>query len=120
MILSLNKASKLTLVAKSTLHRSLKNGDLSATKTDKGWQIEGAELNRWMLARVSGGTGRAPEPVVEIIENHLRDRIADKDRHVASMERDIDDLKTQRDAERPAELKIPLTDRRSFFKRIFG
>ena len=58
MILSLNKASKITLVAKSTLHRSLKNGDLSATKTDKGWQIEGAELNRWMLPRLTQLSGR--------------------------------------------------------------
>lgn len=48
MNLSLNEACRLTGIPKSSLHRAIKNGHLSASRNDKReWQIEPSELQRY-------------------------------------------------------------------------
>jgi len=62
MVLSLSKAAREGKVAKTTLQRALENGDISATKSERGrWQIDESELGRWLTSR---STERS-EPVFE-------------------------------------------------------
>jgi len=62
MVLSLSRAAREGKVAKTTLQRALENGDISATKSERGrWQINESELGRWLTSR---STERS-EPVFE-------------------------------------------------------
>jgi chaperonin cofactor prefoldin len=54
MELSLGQAAKAAKVAKSTISKALKNGDLSGNKNEKGWyKIEASELQRWVNSKQS-------------------------------------------------------------------
>lgn len=136
MVLSLNRASKQGNVAKTTLQRALDNGELSASKNDKGhWQIDESEFGRWLSARsveqtetVPENRNGTPEKTIEtsVLEKEvemLRERLADKDGVIA-------DLRDRLDAESSERRKLTalLTDEREqkpdqgkgFFSRLFS
>jgi ABC-type phosphate transport system auxiliary subunit len=49
MKLSLGQAAKAARVAKSTISKALKSGDISGNKDEKGWyKIDASELQRWV------------------------------------------------------------------------
>ena len=49
MDLSLGQAAKAAKVAKSTISKALKSGDISGNKDEKGWyKIDSSELQRWV------------------------------------------------------------------------
>ena len=54
MKLSLGQAAKAAKVAKSTISKALKNGDISGQKDNKGWyKIDSSELQRWVDSKQS-------------------------------------------------------------------
>ena len=124
MVLSLNRASKQGNIAKTTLQRALENGDLSASKNDKGhWQIDESEFGRWLSARsteqtetnskIHTGTPSgtlektADISALEAEVNLLRERLTDKDDV-------IEDLRARLDSECEERRKLTamLTDQR--------
>ena len=141
MALSLNRASKQGKVAKTTLQRALDNGELSATKNDKGhWQIEESEFGRWLGNRSTeqnetssenrvGTPNGTPEKTADIsaLETEvklLRERLTDKDEFITDLQRRLDN-----EAEERRKLTMMLTDQRTdedqkgrggWFKRLVG
>ena len=133
MFLSLNKAAKQSNVAKTTLQRALESGELSAKKNDKGhWQIDPAELGRWIDNRPTEQTKTGPKnqtgthygttekpsetSVLSVELEVLRQRMADKDDVIA-------DLRAERDEWRKQAQQLAITDqreKRSFWKRVFS
>ena len=120
MTLSLNQAAKQGQVAKTTIQRALKNGELSGSKNDAGqWAIEESEFGRWLSARsaeqdIPGSENHHGTPIkppeTSALEREvelLRERLGDKDDV-------IDDLRQRLDDERAERVRLTalLTDQR--------
>lgn len=107
MGLSLNQAAKQGKVAKTTLLRALKSGEVTGTKTDNGqWKIESSELVRWLGSRTARPRVTADQNILdhhnkthekppensslEIEIQALRERIADKDSTIEDLRRRLD------------------------------
>ena len=110
MNLSLGEAARSAEVSKSTIHRNIKSGKLSAIRKDDGsYEIDPAELHRVFPPGAANGNGSAaPEMrqqgtqdfpggtgVLERELQQMRERLADKDGV-------IDDLRRRLDAETEA------------------
>lgn len=125
MVLSLNRASKDGKVAKTTLQRALENGEISATKNDRGhWQINEAEFGRWLSGRSTeqgetsnenrhGTLHGTPEKttnnsVLEAEVNLLRERLTDKDDVIDDLRKRLDDETDER-----RKLTAMITDQRT-------
>ena len=141
MALSLNRAAKQGGIAKTTLQRALENGDISATKNDRGhWQIEESEFGRWLSTRSTeqtetspkiryGTPDGTPEKTAEIsaLETEvkmLRERLTDKDDFISDLQRRLD-----AEGEERRKLTALLTDqreqtsqkpRKGFWARLMG
>lgn len=113
MALSLNQAAKECGRAKSTILKAIRSGQMSAPKNDKGrYEIDPAEL-----FRVFGTTGNT-EPAstnalnrsTEVLEAKLRAQ----ETLISRMEKEVDDLKDQRDQwQRQAERQTLLLERKT-------
>jgi len=125
MVLSLNRASKDGKVAKTTLQRALENGEISATKNDKGhWQIDESEFGRWLSGRSTeylktssenppGTPIGTPEKttnnsVLEAEVNLLRERLSDKDDVIEDLRKRLDGETDER-----RRLTAMITDQRT-------
>ena len=123
---SLGQAAKAAGRSKTTVHRAIAGGRLSAARTESGgWSIDPAELARVFPADSSGNglmeqIGTAEPPAAELAQVR-----ADRDRFRAlAEERDetIRDLRTRLDAEAEERRKLTaiLTGpRRSWWRRWF-
>lgn len=128
MKLTLGQAAKAAKRSKGTLSKALNSGGISAQKDDKGrWQIDPAELSRWMSANpFPNGLENQDEIPFETQENSalgvevkmLRERIdamtAERDRERGQLVDQIEDLRARLDgaeAER-VRLNALLTDQR--------
>lgn len=130
MSYTLGEASKAVGKSKTTLHRAIKSGKISASKADDGsYVIEPSELHRLYPTAVVG-TADAPLPRNDT-EQHINDlgtlRIRlemqekERDRERALLQETIADLREDRDKWRQQATAL-LEDKRpkGFFKRLFG
>ena len=121
MSLSLNQAAKQGRVAKTSLLRALKSGEISGVKDNSGqWQIDEAELVRWsefrstkpredqFENRLDPPEKPAETSVLEREIELLRERLNDKDDVIADL-RDRLDRETN---EREKLTALLLTDQR--------
>lgn len=122
---SLGQAAKAAGRSKTTVHRAIAGGRLSAARTESGgWSIDPAELARVFPAD-SSGNGLVERIGTEPPAEELAQVRADRDRFRAlAEERDetIRDLRTRLDAEAEERRKLTaiLTGpRRSWWRRWF-
>jgi hypothetical protein len=123
---SLGQAAKAAGRSKTTVHRAIAGGRLSASRTESGgWSIDPAELARVFPADSSGNglmerIGTAEPPAEELAQVR-----ADRDRFRAlAEERDetIRDLRTRLDAEAEERRKLTailIGPRRPWWRRWF-
>ncbi|GGE29299.1 hypothetical protein SAMN05421774_1275 [Gemmobacter megaterium] len=130
MSYTLNEAAKATGKSKTTIHRALKSGKVSATKTDSGvYAIEPAELHR-VFPPVP--TERNAERSIRNEEEHLRNDLGtlriqlestekERERERQQLEETIADLREDRDRWRQQATAL-LEDKRprGFWKKLFG
>ena len=120
MALSLNQAARQGKVAKTTLQRALKSGEISGSKSEKGqWQIDPSELGRWIGTRSTEQDDTGPEiqdgtpkklSAVSTLEREielLRERLDDKDDTIHDLRDRLD-----REAAERQRLTAILTDQR--------
>ena len=130
MSYTLGEAAKAVGKSKTTLHRAIKSGKISASKTDDGsYVIEPSELHR-LYPKVTGGTVDAPSPRNDT-EQHSNDlgtlRIQleiqekERERERELLQETIADLREDRDKWRQQATAL-LEDKRpkGFFKRLLG
>ena len=88
--LTISKAAKVFDVSRPTLLKHLNNGKISGEKvTDKGWQIDTAELARVYAARLAPGQKQPPEtlsPVSIGLESDLKAEVEELKRSLAVAE----------------------------------
>lgn len=122
MNLSLGEAARSAGVSKSTIHRNIKRGTLSAVRTEDGsYEIDPAELHRVFPPAANGngsvepgmrqhGTQDFPGGTGSLLREIelLRERLTDKDAVIADLREDRDHWRTQ--AERAT---LILTDQRA-------
>ena len=123
MAYTLGEATKATGISKTSLHRAIKSGRISATKNDIGaWQIDPAELHRVFPPAANRNssetstleqTGIASEIAVLRREIQLKDEERQRERE--QLERTIDDLRERldREGEERRKLTALLTDQRA-------
>ena len=141
MTLSLNQAVKTGKIAKTTLQRALDNGDISATKNNRGhWVIDESEFGRWLSSRsaehskTSNENRRGtPEKTTDKTSDLkaeiklLQERVAGKETEVRRLENERDDLRLRLDSESEERRKLTAlltdqrqTENRGFWSRLFG
>jgi hypothetical protein len=99
MNISLNEASRATGIPKSSLHRAIKNGHLSASRNDRReWQIEPSELQRYAESisrsfqmEQQDGTRNTPGTAV------LSEKIASLESQLRKEEETVKDLRVRLD-----------------------
>jgi excisionase family DNA binding protein len=108
MTYTLGEAAKATGNSKTTIHRAIKSGKISATKKDDGsYDIEPAELHR-VFPPVKTGNGSINdnlERTVTHLETEglrreiqlLHERVTDKDNVIDDLRRDRDHARGERD-----------------------
>ena len=121
MSYTLGDAAKATGKSKTTLHRAIKSGRISASKVEDGsYSIEPAELHR-VFPAVTAGTplGPLPKNDEERISNtlaalriQLEMQEKERDRERALLQEIIADLREDRDKWRQQATSL-LTDQRS-------
>lgn len=130
MSYTLNEAAKVTGKSKTTIHRALKSGKISAVKRDNGsYSIEPAELHR-VFPPVPAE--RNAERSIRNDEEHLRNdqgtlRLQletiekERERERQQLQETITDLREDRDRWRQQATAL-LEDKRprGFWKRLFG
>jgi len=130
MSYTLNDAAKATGKSKTTIHRALKSGKVSATKMDSGaYAIEPAELHR-VFPPVP--TERNAERSIRNEEEHPRNDLGtlrirleftekERERERQQLEETIADLREDRDRWRQQATAL-LEDKRprGFWKKLFG
>ncbi|MCQ0990615.1 helix-turn-helix domain-containing protein [Jiella marina] len=100
---TLGQAAKQADVAKSTIHKALKSGDLSAhDRVGTSYRIDPAELQRWMSTRRVELPENAPVKQSETTANaldaiRLRAELDGLQRLLGEVERQRDDLREDRD-----------------------
>jgi hypothetical protein len=110
MILTLGQAAKAANVSKSTLSRAIKEGRMSAERKDDGaYMIDTSELFRVYPAPTSATdcetvAQNSGMPLSEHNNNGLlkevevlRERLRDKDRHIETLENQVEDVQKDRD-----------------------
>jgi hypothetical protein len=108
MTYTLGEAAKATGNSKTTIHRAIKSGRVSATRKDDGsYEIDPAELHRVFLPKSSGNgfTNDNLEHTVTRLETEglrreielLRERLADKDSVIDDLRHDRDRAQDERD-----------------------
>ena len=103
MKLSANQAHKRAGVAKKTLLKALEDGTLSGSKNDRGhWEIDQSELDRVYPQqgddKARPQVGNTSETTETHIENRvLAVRLEEQDKAMRRLERDLDDMREQRD-----------------------
>lgn len=130
MSYTLGDAAKVTGKSKTTLHRAIKSGRISASKRDDGtYSIEPAELHR-VFPKVTQETPPHALPrndtehqsnAVETLQIQLEMQEKERDRERALLQETIADLREDRDKWRQQATAL-LEDHRpkGFFKRLFG
>lgn len=132
MSYSLSDAAKATGKNRTTIHRAIKSGKISASKNENGaYDIEPAELHRIFPAIAQRSAQQAKETDSnrqqpgDTTSETLRIRLAtlekERDRERAQLEETIADLREDRDKWRQQATAL-LEDHRpkGFFKRLFG
>jgi hypothetical protein len=108
MTYTLGEAAKATGNSKTTIHRAIKSGRVSATRKDDGsYEIDPAELHRVYPPKSSsnGFTNDNLEQTVTRLETEglrrevelLRERMADKDSVIDDLRHDRDRAQDERD-----------------------
>jgi hypothetical protein len=108
MTYTLGEAAKATGNSKTTIHRAIKSGKVSATKKDDGsYDIDPAELHRVFppVEIRNGSINDNSERTVTYLETEglrreielLRERVTDKDNVIDDLRRDRDDMRGERD-----------------------
>jgi hypothetical protein len=108
MTYTLGEAAKATGNSKTTIHRAIKSGRVSATRKDDGsYEIDPAELHRVFPPKSSsnGFTNDNLEQAVTRLETEglrreielLRERMADKDSVIDDLRHDRDRAQDERD-----------------------
>ena len=127
--LSLNEASKLSGRAKSTLSKALKSGKLSYVSKDAKtgtYEIDPAELLRAFPETPKSGNGDQKETHGKphgnsALETELK---ALRQEKIISLEKQIDELRTERDEWRKQAQQLALSapdkTRKSFWARLMG
>ena len=126
---TVGQAVKLSGKSRSVVFRAIKNGQMSATKNDKGHHlIDRSELTRWIDAN---RTEQAPEqtsglttkPIEQPKINAVDAIVKAKDETISQQAERIDELKEllEREQGRGDRLEARLlSDQRSWFKRLFS
>jgi predicted site-specific integrase-resolvase len=108
MTYTLGEAAKATGNSKTTIHRAIKSGRVSATRKDDGsYEIDPAELHRVFPPKSAGNgfTNDNLEQTVTRVETEglrreidlLRERLTDKDRVIEDLRHDRDHARDERD-----------------------
>src|SRR5467141_3754785 len=125
MAYSLGQAAKAAGISKTSLHRAINKGRISAAKNDNGaYEIEPSELHR-VYPPVTEGNSSAnpdlvrdgtPETAIEaaVLRREaelLRERLADKDGVISDLRERLDQSEQER-REKDRQLTALLTDQR--------
>ena len=126
MSYTLNEAAKATGKSKTTIHRALKSGKVSAVKTDSGaYAIEPAELHRVFPSVPTERSIRNDEEQSHNDSGTLRIQLEsvekERDRERQQLQETIADLREDRDRWRQQATAL-LEDKRprGFWKKLFG
>lgn len=130
MSYTLNEAAKATGKSKTTIHRALKSGKISATKTDSGaYAIEPAELHRvFPIVPEEQNAERSTESDAEHPRNNLgtlriqlESMEKERERERQQLQEMVADLREDRDRWRQQATAL-LEDKRAggFWKKLFG
>lgn len=121
MSYTLGDAAKATGKSKTTLHRAIKSGRISASKSEDGsYSIEPSELHR-VFPAVTVGTPSVPLPrndeeqlsnTLAALRIQLEMQEKERDRERALLQETIADLREDRDQWRQQATRL-LTDQRS-------
>jgi hypothetical protein len=125
MAYSLGQAAKATGISKTSLHRAINKGRISAAKNDNGaYEIEPSELHRVYPPVAEGDSsanpdlvsGGTPETAVEteVLRREvqlLRERLTDKDGVISDLRERLDQSEQER-REKDRQLTALLTDER--------
>lgn len=130
MSYTLGEAAKAVGKSKTTLHRAIKSGKISASKADNGsYVIEPSELHR-LFPSVTTGTPDAPlhrnnveqqSNILGTLSIQLEMQEKERERERALLQETIADLREDRDKWRQQATAL-LEDKRpkGFFKRLLG
>ena len=130
MSYTLGEAAKAVGKSKTTLHRAIKSGKISASKADDGsYVIEPAELHR-LFPSVTAGTADAPllrndteqqSNTLGTLRIQMEMQEKERERERALLQETIADLREDRDKWRQQATAL-LEDHRpkGFFKRLLG
>ncbi len=130
MSYTLGEAAKAVGKSKTTLHRAIKSGKISASKADDGsYAIEPSELHR-LFPSVTTGTPDAPlhrndmeqqSNALGTLSIQLEMQEKERERERALLQETIADLREDRDKWRQQATAL-LEDKRpkGFFKRLLG
>ena len=130
MSYTLNEAAKATGKSKTTIHRALKSGKISATKTDNGaYAIEPAELHRVFppipvernAERSIWNDEEHPRNDLGTLRIQLESVEKERERERQQLQETIADLREDRDRWRQQATAL-LEDKRprGFWKKLFG
>lgn len=130
MTYTLNEASKATGKSKTTIHRALKSGKISASKTDSGaYVIEPVELHRVFppipaernVERSSRNDAEHSRNNFETLRIQLESAEKERERERQQLQETITDLREDRDRWRQQATAL-LEDKRprGFWKKLFG
>ena len=128
MIYTLGDAAKATGKSKTTLHRAIKSGKISANKADDGsYSIDPAELHRVFppatvatpAIPLQGNESEQPGNTLETLRMQLEMLGKERERERALLQETIADLREDRDKWRQQATAL-LEDHRpnGFFKRL--
>lgn len=101
---TIGQAAKETGKAKSTIKKSIDNGELSvAEKTARGFKIEASELFRVFPRKTEERSVNAPVEQIETVEKHIENSVLKAklelaDQRYDDAQRTIEDLRSDRDA----------------------
>lgn len=130
MSYTLGEAAKAVRKSKTTLHRAIKSGKISASKTDDGsYVIEPSELHR-LYPSVTGGTADAPllrndterqSSDLGTLRIRLEMQEKERERERALLQETIADLREDRDKWRQQATAL-LEDKRprGFWRKLFS
>jgi len=125
MAYSLGQAAKAAGISKTSLHRAINKGRLSAAKNDNGaYEIEPSELHRVYPPAAEGNSAANPNLVrygtqetlaeTEVLRREvelLRERLDDKDGVISDLRERLDQSEQER-REKDRQLTALLTDQR--------
>jgi hypothetical protein len=125
MAYSLGQAAKAAGISKTSLHRAINKGRISAAKNDNGvYEIEPSELHRVYPPVVESNSSATPDMVrdgtletaveTEVLRREvelLRERLADKDGVIVDLRERLDQSEQER-REKDHQLTALLTDER--------